>query len=178
MKNGPTILLLVLLVLGGWWYVRSAQSDAVARVRLQASNDSLDSALQRLASRDAARAQRDSALAHRNVIIQVRVDTLVLRSTVAESIFVQTLPDSLVAPFRAVITLKDSTIAGLRVIVGNQAIQLTLKDTSLVECRATLAESLKQRDGWRRQAHPPLFRRLLTASPPLVLGLLVGRLLR
>lgn len=168
----PALLVAALLI---WaWLTYIHDPDVRRRAVLKSATDSLDQALVLHATRDSLRAARDSTHERLIVKVRVRVDTLVARGFVAESIFVQELPDSLKAPFRSVIAVKDSIIAGLQVIIGEQAQQLALRDTSLVETRVALAVALEQRDDWRKEAKPGFALQVLRDLPKYAIGVAIG----
>lgn len=180
------VVVAVLLVLG---YIKFFHDPQVRReAALRTSNDSLNAALEDLTAREDARATRDTALTREVAALRARArsgsahaDTLIIRASILDTVFVAQLPDSLKVQFREIVAHKDAAIEALHGVIADlhgalegQDAQLALRDTSLAETRAALAEAIRQRDSWRKQARPSFVIRLLRDAPKVVLGFGLG----
>lgn len=151
----------------------------LAQASAKLSDDSLDRALKAQVRVDSIRFKRDSVIERQVIRTIVRVDTVLQRATVAESVFVQELPDTLRPAFQALEALKDSAVAGLKLVIVDQQRQIALRDTAMAELHVALVEALKQRDRWMKLARPGFFLGFLRDLPKIAIaagaGLIAGR---
>lgn len=177
------LLFAAILLVGGLWLWQNNRWVRQSAL-LQASSERGDSARAALGTANAERARLDSALSdsvafYRRLARQhhARTDTLNVRLVAADSSLLARLPDSLTAPFREMVALRDSVIQGFKLQVEDltaaleaQAQQLAIRATTVHGLELAVADAVQERDRWKRMARPPFALRLFRDLPKYGLG--------
>lgn len=191
MRTGTYIAFTLGFLLIGLLLLKIHDRDVREKALFQQRADSLDTALGTLADRWKERERADTALRdsirfwqQRAASTGHRTDTLVTTVLVADTLFRLRLADSLKAGFDSLRADHAEIVAGFRLerddllasIVGLEG-RLSLKDTSMVECKAGLAAAIAQRNDALKVAHPGLLTRIVRAAPGITVAVGVGFLL-
>lgn len=188
MRTGTYIAFTLGFLLIGLLLIKMDRERTRAQALLQQRADSLDTALGTLADRWKERERADTALRDSVRVWRQRAastghqtDTLVTTVLVADTAFRSRLADSLKAGFDSLRADHAAIVRGFRLerddllasIVGLEG-RLSLKDTSMVECKAGLAAAIAQRNDALKMAHPGLLTRIVRGAPTAIVAAAVG----